>query len=120
MLAINGGTPIRSTGSWPRWPEVGPHTLDRLGRVLHSGRWSISGFWMGERTQEQVFADRFAEYHGVPHCGRNAVRDSEYHGVPHCVPTANGSSALIIALEALDVGFGDEVIVPGLTWVAPA
>jgi len=40
--------------------------------------------------------------------------------VEHCVPTANGSAALLVALEALDVGPGDEVIVPGLTWVANA
>jgi dTDP-4-amino-4,6-dideoxygalactose transaminase len=40
--------------------------------------------------------------------------------VKHCIPTANGSAALLVVLEALDVGPGDEVIVPGLTWVANA
>jgi dTDP-4-amino-4,6-dideoxygalactose transaminase len=40
--------------------------------------------------------------------------------VDHCIATANGSAALLVALEALDVGVGDEVIVPGLTWVANA
>jgi L-glutamine:2-deoxy-scyllo-inosose/3-amino-2,3-dideoxy-scyllo-inosose aminotransferase len=40
--------------------------------------------------------------------------------VKHCIPTANGSAALLVALEALDIGPGDEVIVPGLTWVANA
>ena len=38
----------------------------------------------------------------------------------HCIATASGSAALLVALEALDVGVGDEVIVPGLTWVASA
>ena len=33
---------------------------------------------------------------------------------------ANGTVALQLALEALDVGVGDEVIVPGLTWQATA
>jgi L-glutamine:2-deoxy-scyllo-inosose/3-amino-2,3-dideoxy-scyllo-inosose aminotransferase len=40
--------------------------------------------------------------------------------VEHCIATASGSAALLVALEALDVGVGDEVIVPGLTWVANA
>ena len=38
----------------------------------------------------------------------------------HCIPVANGSAALVVALEALEVGPGDEVVVPGLTWVANA
>ncbi len=38
----------------------------------------------------------------------------------HCIPTANGSAALLVALEGLDIGPGDEVLVPGLTWVANA
>ena len=38
----------------------------------------------------------------------------------HCIATASGSAALLVALEALDVGVGDEVIVPGRTWVASA
>jgi dTDP-4-amino-4,6-dideoxygalactose transaminase len=32
----------------------------------------------------------------------------------------NGSSALLVALEGVEVGPGDEVLVPGLTWVANA
>ncbi|WP_284125086.1 aminotransferase class I/II-fold pyridoxal phosphate-dependent enzyme [Parerythrobacter aestuarii] len=45
---------------------------------------------------------------------------ADYVGVSHCIPMASGSSALVAALAALDIGVGDEVIVPGLTWVAPA
>jgi L-glutamine:2-deoxy-scyllo-inosose/3-amino-2,3-dideoxy-scyllo-inosose aminotransferase len=38
--------------------------------------------------------------------------------VAHCIPIVNGSAALRVALEALEISPGDEVIVPGLTWVA--
>jgi dTDP-4-amino-4,6-dideoxygalactose transaminase len=39
-------------------------------------------------------------------------------GSPHCLATANGTSALIVSLQALGVGAGDEVIVPPYTFVA--
>jgi dTDP-4-amino-4,6-dideoxygalactose transaminase len=34
------------------------------------------------------------------------------------VPKTRGSSALTLALLALEIGFDDEVLVPGLRWVA--
>ena len=39
-------------------------------------------------------------------------------GATHCLATANGTSALLTTLGALDVGPGDEVIVPPYTFVA--
>ena len=45
---------------------------------------------------------------------------SGYVGVEHCVGCGNGLDALTLALEALGVGPGDEVIVPALTFVATA
>jgi UDP-2-acetamido-2-deoxy-ribo-hexuluronate aminotransferase len=41
-------------------------------------------------------------------------------GVKHCVTCANGTDALQIAQMALDVGPGDEVVVPGFTYIATA
>ncbi len=41
-------------------------------------------------------------------------------GTRHCVGVANGTEALTIALRALGVGKGDEVIVPALTFYATA
>ncbi len=41
-------------------------------------------------------------------------------GSEHCALLTNGTHALHVALETLDIGFGDEVIVPGLTWQATA
>ena len=41
-------------------------------------------------------------------------------GSDHCVGVANGTAALTLALTALDIGPGDEVIVPAHTFVASA
>ena len=54
--------------------------------------------------QVQEFANRFAEYLGVP----------------YVIPCGNGTDALQIALMALDLRPGDEVIVPAFTYVAAA
>lgn len=102
-LAIKGGTPVYA-GAWPVWPQHGPDALARIAQVLDSGRWAISGTWTGTRTLEREFAEAWARYVGT-----------EY-----CTPVDHGSSALVAAFAALGVGAGDEVIVPGLTWVACA
>ena len=45
---------------------------------------------------------------------------ARFVGVRHCVGVANGTEALTIALRALGVGAGDEVVVPALTFFATA
>jgi len=45
---------------------------------------------------------------------------AKYCGVKYSVATANGTVALHLALKALGIGKGDEVIVPTLTFVATA
>lgn len=102
-LALFGGKPIRQ-GGWPCWPQVGPRVAARLEEVLASGRWTISAPYLGHPSFEQRFAAAFAGF-----CGTR-----------YCVPTASGTASLMVALEACGVGAGDEVIIPGLTWVASA
>ncbi|OSI17190.1 DegT/DnrJ/EryC1/StrS family aminotransferase [Neisseria dumasiana] len=43
-----------------------------------------------------------------------------YCGAQYCISVANGTDALQIALMALGVGAGDEVITPGFTYIATA
>src|SRR5262249_303984 len=49
--------------------------------------------------------------------GREAA---EYLGVEQTVGVANGTDALVIALDALGVGAGDEVVCPAFTFFATA
>ncbi|NNE75629.1 MAG: DegT/DnrJ/EryC1/StrS family aminotransferase [Pricia sp.] len=99
-LAINGGIPSRDTARepWPKWPVWGKEEEIALLEVLHSGVWSYNG------PKETEFNRLFAEFTGVN----------------YAISTVNGTITLQLALEALGIGVGDEVIIPGLTWQATA
>lgn len=55
-----------------------------------------------------------------PHGRAFAQEFAEYCHVSYAAPCNSGSGALIAALRLLDVGIGDEVIVPSLTFIATA
>src|SRR5215213_9426707 len=84
-----------------------------------------------------LFATSLAPYHdrlteaidGVVRSGRYILGPeveaferefAAYLGVEHCVGVANGTDALTIALKAVGVGPGDEVVMPSLTFYATA
>jgi perosamine synthetase len=79
-------------------PELGSSELDLLSECVHEGMVSSQGRFV------QQFESQFAEA-----CGTE-----------HGVAVANGTCALHLALEALGIGDGDEVIVPSLTFIATA
>lgn len=95
-LALNGGPPVRDR-PYP-WPIYDERERRALLDVLESAHWSFDG------PREKALAQAL----------------SAYLGVEHVLPVSSGTAALEIALEALDLDPGDEVIVPGLTWTAPA
>ena len=103
-LAAMGGNPVRGGRPWPAWPVFDGDTERVLLDTLRSARWTVSWPSRGRAAVEREFAERFAAYHDVP----------------YCVAVDHGSSALVLALEGLDVGPGDEVLVPAMTWVATA
>ena len=45
---------------------------------------------------------------------------SKFLGIDLCVSCGNGTDALELILKSLNIGPGDEVIVPALTWIATA
>ncbi|PPK65016.1 DegT/DnrJ/EryC1/StrS family aminotransferase [Actinokineospora auranticolor] len=102
-LALHGGPRVRADKRWARWPQYDTATEQEVVAALRSGRWAISWPSDGTTARERRFAEDWARYNDVP----------------HCVSVDHGSSALLVALEALDIGPGDEVIVPTMTWVAP-
>src|SRR5688572_14191333 len=95
-LAIEGGTPVREK-PFPSWPVWGDEERVAVSAVIDSGQW---GELTGSRVQ--AFEDRFA-----------AFQDAR-HGL--AVP--NGTQALEVALQALGVGAGDEVITSAYTFIA--
>lgn len=57
-------------------------------------------------------------YIGGPEVEAFECAYADYCGVSHCVAVANGLEALQLALTALEIGPGDEVIVPSNTFIA--
>ena len=98
-LAIDGGEAIRSgTKSWPQWPISTEKDVERMAEVTRSNRWSYDGL------NEWRFAEKF----------------TRYQGANYGMCCANGTVGIQLALEALQIGAYDEVIVPGMTWQATA
>jgi len=97
-LAISGGTPVRST-PYPDWPSLDEADVDAVTAILRGGQ--VGGFpEPGPKAAE--FAAGFAAYQGAA----------------HGIVMANGTVTMEVALKALGVGWGDEVIVPALTFAA--
>ena len=95
-LAIKGG-PRAVTNELVSWPQFDNTAIEAVEAVLRSGK---VGYWTGPKGQE--FEREFAKWQG----SRFAVS------------TATGTAALHVALAALGIGPGDEVIVPSYTFIA--
>ncbi len=78
-------------------PLIGPEELEAVRRPLESG-------WVVQGPEVHAFEEK--------------VR--AYTGAAHAVATSSGTTALHVALAALELQPGDEVIVPGFTWVSTA
>ena len=55
-----------------------------------------------------------------PEVAELEIQLSKFTGSKYCISVANGTDALQIALMALNIGPGDEVITPGFTYIATA
>jgi perosamine synthetase len=89
---------------------------------MNSARIPVSGPWITEREVEFVAdAVRSAWYsdHLLYH-QRFEHAFAAYLGVPHTMALPSCTSAIHLALAALGVGPGDEVVVPDITWIASA
>lgn len=95
-LAFKGGTPVR-TAKWPDWPVWDESAVKPILEMYESGNWYRS--W-GNYCQE--FEREYAQLIGAR----------------SCLATASGTTALMIALHALGVDAGDEVLVSPFTFIA--
>lgn len=96
-LALDGGAPVRdeTRNPWPKWPVSDERERAALLEVLDSGNW-----WFGERVR------RFEQGYAA------------FQGAAQCISSTSGTTALEIALQALGVQPGDEIITTPYTFVA--
>ena len=81
------------------WPSFTQAEADAVSKVLLSNK---VNYWTGQECRE--FEKEFAQFVGTS----------------HAVAVANGTVALDLALKALDIGAGDDVIVTSRTFLASA
>ena len=98
LLAIDGGAPVRRV-KLASWPVFTDDEIEAATNVLASGR---VNYWTGEECK--AFEREFADF-----LGRR-----------YAISLANGTVALELALYALGIGPGDEVVVPCRTFIATA
>src|SRR5438270_4132477 len=98
VLAVEGGARVR-TIPFPAWPQISSDEIEAASAVLASGK---INYWTGE--EGRLFEKEFAA----------SVKRK------YAVALANGSVALELALYALGIGPGDEVIVPSRSFIASA
>jgi dTDP-4-amino-4,6-dideoxygalactose transaminase len=97
-LAIDGGRPLRTQPFAP-WPCFASDEIEAVVRVVQSGK---VNYWTGD--EGRLFEAEFAAFTGSK----------------HAIALANGTVALELALYALGVGPGDEVVVASRTFIASA
>ncbi|MDI9582697.1 MAG: DegT/DnrJ/EryC1/StrS family aminotransferase [Acidobacteriota bacterium] len=103
-LAINGGPKTIDRPIGKQWPIYGDEERQALTEVLESGKW-----WRGayqDSAESQV--------------GRFEAAFAEYQGAQFGVACTNGTQAIELALKAVGIKPGDEVICPASTFVATA
>jgi dTDP-4-amino-4,6-dideoxygalactose transaminase len=103
-LALLGGRPVHG-GGWPAWPRIDDlaGVQEAIGRVLSSPHWTTRS------SPAPELATRRAERLLAQRCG-----------IRYALVVTSGSAAVELALRALGVGAGKEVVVPALGWYATA
>jgi dTDP-4-amino-4,6-dideoxygalactose transaminase len=99
-LAINGGSKVRTepwTPIYPPYSDMVEQEVAAATRLIRS-RMLCAEFGPEVANFEKAYA--------------------EYLGVKHAIAVSTGTAALVVALQALGIGLGDEVIVPAYTFLA--
>jgi len=110
-LAINGGEPVR-TKPWIDNFTLGHEEKAAALEAIESGY--LSKF-EGSFTPDPPFS-----FLGGPYVQRLESSWCDFYGVKHAVSMNSATSGLFAAWGALQLGYGDEVIVPAITMTACA
>jgi L-glutamine:2-deoxy-scyllo-inosose/3-amino-2,3-dideoxy-scyllo-inosose aminotransferase len=104
QLALFGGSPIHDS-NWPTWPRITniTETLESIKEILNGSCWTVRSSGIKPSSTEK-FEEQWASF-----CNTKFA-----------LAVTSGSMALELALRALEIGTGDEVIVPALGWYATA
>ncbi|MHA1149649.1 MAG: DegT/DnrJ/EryC1/StrS family aminotransferase [Promethearchaeota archaeon] len=87
---------------FPEWPIYDEEEIKLLEDVIKSGQWWIGAPAVHKGENAWKFQEEFAQFQEAK----------------HCIACFNGTVAIELALLALEVGLGDEVIVSDYTFVA--
>jgi len=98
-LAIDDGTPVLQRSDYKNWPIITDDDRRLVNEVLDSG--ILAG---GTAPQVSALEKAWAQYTGAK----------------YCLTTTSGTAALHMALAAVGVGPGDEVITSAFTFLASA
>lgn len=85
--------------TFPAWPVADEREVSAVRAVIESGQW-----WRMVGSQAVGFEHEFAAYHDAA----------------HALAVTNGTHAIELALAALGIGRGDEVIIPAFTFISTA
>ncbi|MDG1052022.1 MAG: DegT/DnrJ/EryC1/StrS family aminotransferase [Flavobacteriaceae bacterium] len=110
-LALEGGNPIRNK-KWKDNFTTGRSEKRALSRVIDSGYLSL---FEGSHTPDHPFS-----FKGGPFVQKLESMWSEYYDCKHSISVNSATSGLYMAIAALGVGYGDEVIVSPYTMTACA
>ena len=111
-LALKGGTAVRNK-PFVEWPIRNAEDEKAILDVVRGGKWWRFAFGQGvemaepekgDRSQVVMFQEEF----------------TRYHGCRYGIAAANGTATLEMGIRAMDLGIGDEIIVPAYTYVASA
>lgn len=104
ILAICGGKKTK-TKAFPTWPQWNDEDEKALIEALHSGRWARNN---QKISNQGGYIEKLEE------------RVAQIHNAKYALAVTSGTAALDIAVRAIELREGDEVIVTPYTFIASA
>jgi dTDP-4-amino-4,6-dideoxygalactose transaminase len=111
-LALYDGNPVRAT-PFHEWPVFDEREIEAVKQVISSGNW-----WQYSYGESSGLKETKGGM--LSEVGRFQKAFAHKHGCRYGIAAANGTDTLNILMRALEIGPGDEVIVPAYSYIASA